>query len=79
MKREVICFEGKRNWLHVEQENKIGDDVSVVTKGVKRVWMVGVGGVLGVFNLNCVLNVKNVLVCIYIFFFNEYIIQYLDK
>jgi hypothetical protein len=37
MKREVRCFEGKRNWLHVEQGNKSGEDVNVVSKGVKRV------------------------------------------
>jgi hypothetical protein len=83
MKREVSCFEGKRNWLHVEQENKTGEDVNAVIKGVKRVWRVGVGGVLGESNLNCVLNVRNVLViCLYVyiyFFINEYIIQYLDK
>ena len=62
MKMEVSCFEGKRNWLHVEQENKRGEDVNAVIKGVKRVWRVGVGGVLGESNLNYVLNIRNVFV-----------------
>ena len=66
MKREVSCFEGKRNWLHVEQENKRGDDVNTVSNGVKRVWRVRVDGVLGESNLNYVLNVSNFLVCIYV-------------